>query len=123
MPAEGALERATREQESLLPQGLETPGHDLFVGTVDGEEVGLVWQFTDPELTIPETFVYAMDVIETYRGRGHGRELLEATERWCAEQGVRTMRLHVFDDNLAAVGLYETSGFETSSRTMSKQIR
>ncbi|MFI5425771.1 dGTP triphosphohydrolase [Aeromicrobium sp. UC242_57] len=72
-PEDGALERSARENAVLLPQGLDTPGHDLFVGTVDGREVGTLWLFTDPALTPPETFIYDIEVDPSRRGEGLGR--------------------------------------------------
>jgi hypothetical protein len=63
-PAEGALERSAKENARDLPQGLETPGHDIFVGLVDGEEVGVLWLFTDPALKTPETMIYDIEIAE-----------------------------------------------------------
>lgn len=120
---DGAVERSRREQLELLPDGVDTVGHDLFVGIVDGEEVGVLWLFTDPDLAVPETFVYDIEVWAEHRGRGLGRELLEAAEGWCADHSVGVLRLHVFAHNEIAIGLYESSGFETTSLTMAKTIR
>ncbi|MCW2769538.1 MAG: family N-acetyltransferase [Aeromicrobium sp.] len=120
---DGAIERSRREQADLLPDGVDTPGHDLFVGTVDGQAVGVLWLFTDPDLTVPETYIYDIEVWPPHRGRGLGRELLEAAEGWCADHSIGVLRLHVFANNETAIGLYESSGFETTSLTMGKTIR
>lgn len=122
-PEDGALERSARENAVLLPQGLDTPGHDLFVGTVDGREVGTLWLFTDPALTPPETFIYDIEVDPSRRGEGLGRELLEAAEGWCADHSIGVLRLHVFGFNDVAISLYESAGFETTNINMAKQIR
>ncbi|MCW2824386.1 MAG: family N-acetyltransferase [Aeromicrobium sp.] len=120
---DGAVARSCREQAELLPDGVDTDGHDLFVGTVDGVEVGVLWLFTDPDLTVPETYIYDIEVRADHRGRGLGRELLEAAEGWCADHSIGVLRLHVFAHNETAIGLYETSGFGTTSHTMAKTIR
>lgn len=122
-PEEGSVERAARENAELLPQGVATPGHDLFVAVVDGEEVGVLWLFTDPALPTPETFIYDIEVVEGRRGEGLGRELLAAAEAWCADHSIATLRLHVFAFNTTAVSLYESSGFEITNLNMAKQIR
>ncbi|VXC10154.1 conserved hypothetical protein [Aeromicrobium sp. 9AM] len=122
-PAEGALERSVKENAQDLPQGLDTPGHDIFVALVDGEEVGVLWLFTDPELTVPTTMIYDIEVGEAHRGKGLGRELLTAAEEWCADHSIGVLKLHVFANNTAAVSLYESAGFEATNINMAKQIR
>lgn len=122
-PEAGALERSAEENARLLPQGLETPGHNLFVGMVDGREVGSLWLFTDPALTPPETFIYDIEIEPGERGHGFGRELLEAAESWCADHSIATLRLHVFGFNEIAISLYQSAGFETTNINMAKQIR
>ena len=122
-PAEGALERSARENAADLPQGLDTPGHDIFVGLSDGEEVGVLWLFTDPALDVSTTMIYDIEIGEPHRGKGLGRELLTAAEEWCADHSVGVLKLHVFANNTAAVSLYESAGFEATNINMAKQIR
>lgn len=121
-PEEGALERAAAENAKELPDGLESAGHDIFVGTVDGQEIGFLWLFTDPALAAPETYIYDIEVKAEHRGKGYGRGLLEAAERWCVDRGVTTLKLHVFGFNTTAIKLYETSGFEVTNLNMAKRI-
>lgn len=108
--AEGALERSAVETVKL------------FIGTVDGQEIGFLWLFTDPALTVPETFIYDIEVRADHRGKGYGRGLLEAGERWCVEHDVTTLKLHVFGFNTTAIKLYETSGFEITNLHMAKRL-
>jgi diamine N-acetyltransferase len=42
-----------------------------------------------------------------FRGRGLGRMAMEATESLAANMGLRKLLLHVLDENLAAIRLYE----------------
>ncbi|MCW2748995.1 MAG: family N-acetyltransferase [Aeromicrobium sp.] len=121
-PTEGALERAVAENANELPDGLDSVGHDIFVGTVDGQEIGFLWLFTNPALAVPETFIYDIEVRAEHRGKGYGRGLLEAAERWCTEHGVVTLRLHVFGFNTPAINLYESAGFEITNLNMAKRI-
>lgn len=122
-PEAGSLERSAREIAAMLPNGVDTPAHDLFTGVVDGREIGTVWLCTDPDPSAAETFIYDIEVDASERGRGFGRGLLEAVEGWCADHSIATLRLHVFGGNDAAIGLYESSGFETTNISMAKQIR
>ncbi len=122
-PAEGSVERSAKETAEQLPRGLDTPGHDIFVGMVGGEEIGVLWLFTDPALATPETMIYDIEIAEQHRGKGLGRELLTAAEEWCADHSIGVLKLHVFADNTAAVSLYESAGFEATNINMAKQIR
>jgi ribosomal protein S18 acetylase RimI-like enzyme len=45
------------------------------------------------------------------RGRGVGRALMAAGERWARERGFEMMTLHVFVENRAARALYDDLGF------------
>ena len=47
-----------------------------------------------------------------FRGRGHGRKLLDATLAAAVRLGVRKISLEAFTDNTAAIALYSAAGFE-----------
>lgn len=51
-----------------------------------------------------------------YRGRGLGREALEAVETICREHGLKALRLEVEESNMHAHSLYRSSGFESHDR-------
>jgi ribosomal protein S18 acetylase RimI-like enzyme len=121
-PEDGAVAASAAEIASLLPDGPDTPGHDIFVGVVDGAEVGQVWLFTDPEAQVRETFVYEISIDEQHRGKGLGRGLLDAAESWCGDHGVTVVRLNVFAFNTTAISLYESSGFTATNLNMMKRI-
>lgn len=119
---EHALELSKAEQATILPDGMRTTGHDLFVGVVDGEIVGNLWLFTDPQQPVRDTFIYDIEINESHRGKGLGRALLEAAESWCAEHGSKSVRLNVFGPNTTARALYESAGYELTSMHMMKRI-
>ena len=121
-PAEGAVERSAKENARDLPRGLGTTGHDIFVGLVEGEEVGVLWLFTDPQPQVPETMIYDIEIAEEHRGKGLGRELLTAAEEWCADHSIGVLKLHVFGHNTTATNLYESAGFEITNLNMAKRI-
>ena len=55
--------------------------------------------------------VHDLAVVPGYRGRGIGRQLLTGVERRARERGCCKLTLEVQDDNLTALGLYESFGF------------
>jgi GNAT superfamily N-acetyltransferase len=120
--AEDALASSAAQHAALLPDDLDTPGHDLFVATVDGHEVGNLWLFTDPVTNVRETFIYNIEIDEQHRGKGLGRALLTAAEQWCAAHDVSALRLNVFTYNTTAVSLYESAGFVPTNTNMMKRI-
>ena len=119
---EHALDLSKAEQAESLPEGMQTAGHDLFVGVVDGEIVGNLWLFTDPKLPVQSTYIYDIEITEAHRGKGLGRQLLAAAEAWCGEHGSTSVRLNVFAPNKTARALYESAGYELTSMHMMKRI-
>jgi GNAT superfamily N-acetyltransferase len=119
---EDALASSAAEQDELLSDGLDTAGHDIFVATVGGEEVGNLWLFTNPVTRVRESFIYNIEVDETHRGKGLGRALLTAAEQWCITHGVTALRLNVFSFNTRAINLYESAGFAPTNMNMMKRI-
>jgi ribosomal protein S18 acetylase RimI-like enzyme len=119
---EHALDLSRAEQAATLPDGMQTEGHELFVGVVDGEVVGNLWLFTAPNQSVPHTFIYDIEINEADRGRGLGRALLEAAETWSAELGSSSVRLNVFAPNITARALYESAGYAPTSTHMMKRI-
>ena len=53
-----------------------------------------------------------MGVHQTYRKRGLGRRLLAECLRAAAQRGIEKVELEVFSDNVPAVRLYESFGFQ-----------
>ena len=64
-------------------------------------------QWADPE--IPEL---AIAVSRHHRGRGLGRSLLVALLERARQEGYEALDLQVGQENLNAIALYESSGFE-----------
>ena len=50
---------------------------------------------------------------ERFRGHGLGRQVVEAAFDWARRQGARTGWLQVEADNMVALGLYRSLGFDT----------
>lgn len=52
-----------------------------------------------------------MYVEPDFRGRGINRLIMQDLKNWCLMQGVREVRLDVYDANQVAVSVYEKAGF------------
>lgn len=52
------------------------------------------------------------------RGKGYGRQVVEAGESWLRQQGVAKVQLLVRETNTQVVGFYEHLGFEVTPRVV-----
>jgi len=113
---EAALASSREVHEGLLPQGLDTPGHDLLVGleATTGRRVGITWLFHEERAG----FVYDVEVDEAERGKGHGRGLMEAADRHLRGLGMEVLGLNVFGHNHVAHGLYTALGYAVVDRNL-----
>ncbi|HWS50839.1 MAG TPA: GNAT family N-acetyltransferase [Microbacterium sp.] len=113
MTAEDAAAESRRQFEQELPQGMDTAGQSLFTASIGGggEEVGILWLGMRQRGGMPHAFVLDIEVAESHRRKGYGREIMLAAEREAARLGAGSIGLHVFGANDAAVGLYEQLGY------------
>ncbi len=63
-------------------------------------------------------YIEDLIVTATARGRGVGRQLMQAARRWVVSQGVQTIELHVWEANVGACHFYESLGLQTVQRRM-----
>ncbi len=56
------------------------------------------------------------------QGRGVGKLLMQAAERWTKQQGYRLLHLEVFANNDNGQGFYRNLGFQSEMLTMVKQL-
>jgi GNAT superfamily N-acetyltransferase len=117
-PPEEAAAEAARSTARLLPDGLSTPDHHLWVAW-DGEtEVGVLWV----QIKADRAFGFDFLVHEHLRRQGYGQAMMVAAEQRCRELGALEIGLHVFAHNAGARELYERMGFETRSYNMGKSL-
>jgi len=84
----------------------------VFVA-VDGDRiVGRLSLARDPHPASSHVADLGMMVAASHRRRGIGRTLLDTAVVWARSAAVSKLELHVFPWNEAAIGLYETYGFE-----------
>lgn len=113
---------ATRQTDELLPDGLSTARMVLLIAEDDRVGVvGRAWVALDgPGGSGP--WIFHLEVVPPHRGKGYGRALLDAIEQEIARHGGATITLNVFADNDVARGLYESSGYKTTSLHMRKEL-
>ncbi len=116
-----ALSKSEADFNTLLPQGLDTPGHELW-SVVDSaaDEAGILWVCTDRR---PEyAFIYDIEMNPDRRGKGFGSAALLALEEWCRANGINAIGLHVFGHNEGAWRLYKRMGYIETNVQMEKQL-
>jgi ribosomal protein S18 acetylase RimI-like enzyme len=120
---DGALERSKAEFDALLPQGLQTPGHQI-VSMVDdaGQDVGYVWWTIEDRPVGKVVFIYDIAVDAEHRRKGHAQAALAEAERFAGEHGCIGVMLHVFGSNTGARQLYRKAGYEETNVIMLKRV-
>lgn len=118
---EQAEQRAAKESDEFLPDGLDTAGMALLVGETGGDVVGVVWVGPAPAGRAG-WWIYDIEVVPARRGQGYGRALLEAAERDAQHRGAVSIGLDVFGGNDVALRMYESSGYEVAAIRMQKRF-
>jgi ribosomal protein S18 acetylase RimI-like enzyme len=121
-PLDAARRKAEADMAEILPDGLATPGHSMFVLEVDGAPAGRLW-LAEREIDGRRAmFVFDIHVDEAFRGRGFGRAAMLLAEREALERGIQRIELNVFGGNAVARGLYQSLGYVERSVSMAKDL-
>ena len=100
----------------------------LLILLVSGEPVGLAELSLRSDVAEPVTvahtygYVQSLVVLESWRKRGCGQQLLNAAERWTRDHGGTELRLSVWEFAEGPLPFYETAGFRTLKRELVKAI-
>lgn len=111
MTAEQAAKESHRQMQKELPEGLATPSQKIYVATVDGAEVGILWMGIRHRDGRDHAFILNVEVDAAQQRRGYGRAIMQAAEVEAREIGINSIGLHVFGANHAAIALYEQLGY------------
>jgi ribosomal protein S18 acetylase RimI-like enzyme len=89
-----------------------------------GRLVGFIHMCSESDFFTAERHAHVSDLVVARdgEGRGVGRALLEAGERWARERGYRLVTLNVFRDNERARALYERAGYVAEITKFTKVI-
>jgi ribosomal protein S18 acetylase RimI-like enzyme len=103
--------------ESLWRERLSRSDASTFLATGDGDPVGLVTVYRDPD-DPARAHIVSLWVSPDRRREGVATALTDAATDWARRAGVRTVSLWVTENNAAAKRLYERCGFVASGERM-----
>lgn len=118
-----SLERSKAEFDALLPQGLQTSGHEIrSMIDDDGHAVGYVWFTIESRPQGRVVFIYDIAVDPEFRRRGHAQAALAAVEEYARANDCIGVMLHVFGSNTGARALYRKAGYDETNVIMLKRV-
>lgn len=109
-------QRPENEARESIAFNLQEPDCTVYIARFGGDElscgepVGCLRVYDFPH----EQGIYGFVVRPDYRGRGYGRQILEEVIRMIQAQSQKTIMLEVDTDNIPALNLYRSCGFEIS---------
>jgi ribosomal protein S18 acetylase RimI-like enzyme len=90
-----------------IARALDGPSSTILAGTLDASLVATAVVGHDGH----RGWVYYLAVARGARGRGYGRAMMDACERWLADRGVPKLNLMVRVGNEPVLGFYEALGY------------
>jgi GNAT superfamily N-acetyltransferase len=113
-----AKQDAKEGYEHTMPGGVLAPDNFVFDVVHNNEPVGIVWLVKQ----VNDWFIYDIDITESRRGQGLGRQTMKAIEIYVRENGGTSIGLSVFGFNEVARKLYLSEGYETTRYQMKKSL-
>jgi ribosomal protein S18 acetylase RimI-like enzyme len=101
------LVAAWNDPRADLERALSGPSSAVLAGTIEGSLVATAVVGHDGH----RGWVYYLAVARDAQGRGCGRAMMDACERWLADRGVPKLNLMVRASNEAVLGFYEALGY------------
>ena len=88
------------------------------------EPVGCLWlgQSVDQLTGAPQAYVYLVYVALEHRRQGLGCALMTQARVWAQAQGYHQLSLQVFTDNVAALKLYDSLGYQARAVWMTLDL-
>jgi ribosomal protein S18 acetylase RimI-like enzyme len=120
---EAALRKAEADFPAVLPLGLQTPGHRIFIVEADGAAVGRLWLAEREMGGRHVLYVYDVAIDPAHQGHGYGRAAMQLAEEQARASGIGRIELNVFGGNDVARGLYRSLGYRETSAQMAKDLR
>jgi len=119
-----SLGEAEKELVSLLPTGLQSPGHVFFtIEAESGAAVGVIWIARAERAYGPIGYIYDLVVWPEYRRQGYAAQAMRLLEEEAASLGFCGLALHVFGHNKPAQDLYAKLGYQPTNINMFKPLR
>jgi GNAT superfamily N-acetyltransferase len=119
-----ARAEAEQQYQQLLPQGLQTPAHSLYmlVDKQRAKSVGVLWFDQREQENEKQIFVNDLVIFEEFRRRGYAKQAMQYLEKQAAGLGATSIGLRVFGQNEAARVLYEKLKYTIFNMNMSKNL-
>ncbi len=119
---QAAQAKAEADFPAVLPRGLETPGHAIFVVEAAGAAVGRLWLAERDLGGRRVLFIYDITIDTERHGRGYGRAAMGLAEQEARSRGIGRIELNVFGGNEVARSLYRSLGYVETSVQMGKDL-
>ena len=121
---EESLERSQKENDELLPEGLQTPDNYLFT-IVDSSAlaVGMLWFTVKTKFNARIAFVFDVSVKPERQREGHAMRAFYDLEEEVQRLGLSGIALHVFGHNAGARALYAKLGYEPTNLSLFKSLQ
>ena len=119
---EAAQQKAEADFPAVLPLGLDTPGHTVFMVEADGAAVGRLWLAERDMAGRRVLYVYDISIHPEHQGRGYGRAAMRLAEDEARARGIDRIELNVFGGNDVARGLYRSLGYIEIAAQMRKDL-
>jgi ribosomal protein S18 acetylase RimI-like enzyme len=120
---EASLELSRKENDELLPQGIETPDNHFY--TIIDEElnaVGMLWFAVKTKFNTRIAYVFDVSILQERQREGHAFRAFTALEAEVQQLGLTGIALHVFGHNTGARVLYEKLGFNPTNISLFKAL-
>lgn len=114
--------RIAEETRAQTERFLRRVGNEFYVADSKGMMAGYLWWGTSerPFSGTKVGWIYDVQVVPAYRGKGIGEALMKHALQVSREKGLRQTGLMVNEKNRIAWSLYEKLGFRTDHRLMSR---
>lgn len=119
---EAALQKAEADFPAVLPLGLDTPGHFIFIVEANGAAVGRLWLAEREMAGRRVLYVYDVSIHPEHQGHGYGRAAMRLAEDEARRHGIDRIELNVFGGNDVARGLYRSLGYVETAAQMRKDL-
>ena len=117
-------ERVEKDDAQRLDGYFKKPGNEFYIAEAEnGEMAGYVWFGVSerPFSRMKMGWIYDIQVVPAFRGKGIGEALMKHALRVSRERGFGQTGLMVNQKNRAAWSLYEKLGFQTEYRIMGRR--
>lgn len=115
-----AVDKAKKQFDQLLPDGLATKGNFLFSVCYEDEPIGILWLNVRPTPQGKHAFIYDIRLDDVQQSKGLGKATMKKLDKYAEQHDIKKIALHVFAHNHRAVGLYKKMGYEMTDHQMAK---